>query len=220
MENLEESVRDMYKELNVEPEMQQAFFELLAKLKDHSPETYSHCLRVGLLAVKIAEHEEVEDKRPLLLGGTMHDIGKLVVGEELLGAKKMMPYQYEAIKIHAKAGMNLIADHYVVTASIIGLHHRFKTNGYGASLNKAAVPSAAFYELVKDRSIIVSLADFYDAFFYRKNKFCVDKTNPAEVRAFFLEHFPRQEKRVDYLIQMRFKGATSSGSQASQASSR
>lgn len=77
-----------FKELEIDPERERWIRTILAPLETIHGPTYEHCLRVGLLARSIAQHEnsrertlsigqhEKLDQKALFYAGIMHDCGK------------------------------------------------------------------------------------------------------------------------------------------------
>ena len=108
--------------------------------------TYGHVERVvvysRLLADKLRLSEE--DKKTLIYGAYMHDIGKINVMEEILN--KRMPLtkeEWEALKLHPVNGVEIIKpveSLKVIEPLILHHHERYDGKGYPGNLQGEDIP--------------------------------------------------------------------------------
>ena len=81
--DLEEQLESAYNELGIEPQNRERINVFLSLIKQRDPETYAHSIRVGLRARKIAQYMHIDEKA-LFYTGTLHDVGKSLIGSEIL----------------------------------------------------------------------------------------------------------------------------------------
>jgi diguanylate cyclase (GGDEF)-like protein len=122
--------------------------------------TYAHVERVviycRLLADKLGLDEE--DKKKLIFGAYMHDIGKINISKEIL-IKKMPPSveEWEILKQHPSNGAEIIKpveSLKVIVPLILHHHERYDGKGYPAGLSGEDIPYLAR---------ILTVADSFDA---------------------------------------------------------
>ena len=128
----------------------------------HAKDRYTkdHCDIVAEYAVKIAERLKLpeESKRALSIAGLLHDIGKLVIPDEILkkpGA--LTPDEYEVIKQHVRVGEALIREvpQLNEVQQAVSCHHeRFDGSGYPRGLKGEEIPLLGR---------IIGVADTYSA---------------------------------------------------------
>ncbi len=141
------------------------FLKLIRNLRTLDEYTFQHSLGVGLLSMKIGEwlslsKEECDD---LLLAGTLHDIGKSQVRQDVLQKPgRLSPEEYEHIKKHTKFGYKLLRNSGVketVAQTALNHHERLDGSGYPRGLEQAEID---LY------SRIVSVADVFSAMTSRR----------------------------------------------------
>ncbi len=122
--------------------------------------TKDHCDIVAEYAVRLAERLNLSDesKRALRIAGLLHDIGKLVVPDEIL--KKPAPLtqeEYEIMQRHVKIGEVLIREVPQLKDVIqaVSCHHeRYDGTGYPRGLSGDKIPKLGR---------IIAVADAYSA---------------------------------------------------------
>jgi putative nucleotidyltransferase with HDIG domain len=126
--------------------------------KDHY--TQGHCQRVAFFACVLADSMGM-DAQSLFwfrLGALLHDIGKIIVPTEVLNkAGDLTDEEWEIMKRHPEAGLDLVADIDFpgdVRAIIRNHHERWDGTGYPDGLKGDEIPFAAR---------ILCVADVYDA---------------------------------------------------------
>lgn len=131
------------------------------KVKEHSE-------RVALLSEEIAIRTG-KDPKPAFIGALMHDNAKILLPYDLFDDRNISEEEYQKIKKHPVKGFEILKDFHEFTAMCAGLHHALYESGYGLTLKD--FPPDWDLELVKkalDISVIISIADFIDAFTHRK----------------------------------------------------
>ena len=126
--------------------------------KDHY--TQGHCQRVAFFACVLADSTGM-DSRSLFwfrLGALLHDIGKIIVPNEVLNKTgNLSDEEWAIMKRHPEAGLELVADIDFpgdVRAIIRNHHERWDGQGYPDGLAGEEIPFAAR---------ILCVADVYDA---------------------------------------------------------
>lgn len=117
--------------------------------KTHAP-TYSHCVRVALLADQMADQLELvaSDKQNLVRGCFIHDLGKLMVPNRLLDSDQpLTDEEWGLMKRHPEFGANLLAGSLELAPDIIQLvlfhHERWDGKGYPSGLRGEQIPLLA-----------------------------------------------------------------------------
>ena len=148
-------------ELGVPSETLQLVKNSLSQLELHHLPTVEHCMRVGILAMRIGQHVELPLK-PLFYGGSLHDRGKLKVTRALLDkTEEWTEADAEALRDHPQDGYeDTLSDGMVVTAGLIVRHHSFQQNAYPKPLPEAPKYMGGSFERC---ARMIALADYYDA---------------------------------------------------------
>src|SRR3954466_12705564 len=122
--------------------------------------TRGHCERVAFFACVLADGMGL-NARSLFwfrIGALLHDIGKIIVPTEVLNKPgKLTPEEWEIMKRHPEAGLELVADIDFpgdIHAIIRNHHERWDGTGYPDGLAGENIPFAAR---------ILCVADVYDA---------------------------------------------------------
>ncbi|WP_026263976.1 bifunctional diguanylate cyclase/phosphohydrolase [Paenibacillus terrigena] len=111
--------------------------------------TYKHSKRVYSYAVDMAEVLQLneEDRRTLILGALIHDIGKLEIPRDVLNKKtKLTPDEWEMVKKHVLWGKEIVlaTGKYKELIPLIELHHeRYDGKGYPHGLKENEIPRLA-----------------------------------------------------------------------------
>lgn len=135
-------------------------FDMLHSLRKNDDLTYVHCVNVSLISTIIARWINLseEDTKTLTVAALLHDIGKLLIPEEiLLKPGKLTPDEYNIIKKHVNLGFDLLKEKNAPTEiqEACLLHHeKCDGSGYPFGLTDDKIPF-----LTK----IITIADVYDA---------------------------------------------------------
>lgn len=112
--------------------------------------TFKHSKRVFSYAVDMAEMLNLneEERRILVLGALIHDIGKLEVPRDILNKKtKLTNEEWEIVKKHVVWGKEIVLatmDKYKDVVPLVELHHeRFDGKGYPHGLAGQEIPRLA-----------------------------------------------------------------------------
>ncbi len=133
---------------------------LASAIDARDPYTAGHSLRVGQLSADIGRHLGMSPTalHHLMVGGYLHDIGKIGVRDSvLLKEGKLTDQEFELIKQHPRIGLDIIAAAELPdeVREIVGSHHE-KLNGTGYPLGVAEEELSVFPR-------VASVADIYDA---------------------------------------------------------
>lgn len=122
--------------------------------------TQGHCERVAFFACVLADSAGFNSRSLFWfrIGALLHDIGKIIVPTEVLNKPgKLTPEEWELMKRHPEAGLELVADIDFpgdIRAIIRNHHERWDGKGYPDGLAGESIPFAAR---------ILCVADVYDA---------------------------------------------------------
>lgn len=111
--------------------------------------TYQHSKRVFTYATDLSGKLDLsnEEKRVLILGALIHDIGKLEIPRDVINKKgKLDPHEWEMMKKHVTWGKEIISSikKYDELIPLIELHHeRFDGKGYPFGLKENNIPKLA-----------------------------------------------------------------------------
>lgn len=148
------------------------------------PETYKHCVRVAILAEKIAIPMKLSStsKDNLIRGCFLHDIGKAMIPKELiLQRTPLTSKQWEIIKLHPVLGAEMVEANTGFSAEILGLiryhHERWDGKGYPEGLSGEQIPLLAR---------ICAVIDAFDAML--SNRPYVRRKHTSETRLELLQY--------------------------------
>lgn len=133
---------------------------ICSTLNDKSQETVEHAERLAVLTRKIGEklNLTVNELNELELFATLHDIGKISIGDEILNKSgKLSPDEWMKMKRHSEIGYNLAmsaAELKPIACFILRHHENWNGSGYPHGLSGEMIPLA---------SRILAIADSYDA---------------------------------------------------------
>ena len=135
-------------------------FDMIQQMHSLSDSVYAHCINVALICRMIGRwlHFEQHDLDTLTCCGLLHDIGKLVIPEEILNKPgKLTDEEFAIVKSHPKYGYELLRNQNIdsrIKKSALMHHERYDGSGY---------PNGLSDELLSDFAMIVAIADVYDA---------------------------------------------------------
>lgn len=120
---------------------------ILAILKRKHLETYHHSVRVGRISQALAHILKFsqEEQEKLLLGCLLHDIGKLMVPNDILDSdKRLTEDQWRIMKLHPIIGTELVSSLLPLSEEILCIirhhHERWDGTGYPAGLKGEEIP--------------------------------------------------------------------------------
>ena len=133
----------------------------LVSLKNTSDYTFEHSLNVGVLCVVFGKFLGYSQRElyNIGMGGILHDIGKMLVPEEILNKPSgLCDYEYEVIKNHPELGFQYLQQIEVISPLsriVVRAHHeRVDGSGYPRGLKGDQI-----HEFAK----IAAIADVFDA---------------------------------------------------------
>lgn len=135
-------------------------FDMLHNMRQYDDPTYAHSVNVALICHVFGTWLDFPESEIelLTLCGLLHDIGKLMIPEEIIGKPdKLTTEEYNVVKTHTLQGYNIlktldINDH-IKNAALMH-HERCDGSGYPLGLTG---------ERIDRYAKIVSIADVYDA---------------------------------------------------------
>ncbi|MBI4597744.1 MAG: HD domain-containing protein [Candidatus Omnitrophica bacterium] len=174
--------------LDVERTYLETIMALAMAVEAKDPYSAGHSKRVGFYAMKIGERMGLDQEmvRMLQSAGTLHDVGKIGIKDEiLLKATPLTPEEHKAMQQHSLIGEAIVKPVRSlgkVVALVRHHHERYDGSGYPAGLRGEEIPLGAR---------ILTVADTYDAMVtdrpYRK-RLSVDQA-VAELKKFAGVHF-------------------------------
>lgn len=137
-----------------------SIFDMLHSMRDYDDATFVHSFNVALICNVFSKwlHWSEEDTRLAVLCGLLHDVGKLMIPEEIIKKPaKLTDREYTIIQRHSEEGYRFLrskgADVHICNAALMH-HERADGKGYPLGLNGNQIDPFAK---------IVSIADVYDA---------------------------------------------------------
>ena len=161
---------------------------------------YDHSLRVGHIAQQIATLT-YHEPRPLLLAGTLHDIGKCQIPVEVLSRTSNWT-QVDALVMqeHVMAGYQIVKGSFDLSAEILLWHHKFQKSGYPELLPAHLHSySDSTKVLIVEYGRILALADVYDALHRPNDKF--GSVTGEKIKTLMFELNPDRHILVAYLYE-------------------
>lgn len=164
MSGLEEKLQEAYFVNGITADKQESINVYLRLLANKDIQTYSHSVRVGLLASKIGSFLHLDNKA-LLYAGLLHDVGKALINiESLTKTEGFDEKDFQEIKHHPDFSYRLLRGIHDFSADIAIRHHRYQTGAYPKELPEYKQPYSRATQVTIDfYAMIISLADFYDA---------------------------------------------------------
>lgn len=135
-------------------------FDMMHCIERFDDLTYVHSVNVALVCrvmgiwMRLSE-EEID---VLTLCGLLHDVGKIMIPEEIIGKPgRLTPTEFALIKTHPIHGYNVLRNKKIDNRiKLAALEHHERCDGKGYPSNKK-------YSDIHDFSKIVAIADVYDA---------------------------------------------------------
>lgn len=200
MGKFERLLNKAFDELHITPMNQYSLRRHLDTLKKKDVETYRHSVRLSKLGIKVANYLNI-DPKPLFFAGALHDLGKVMIDEELLKKRKEFTEEdMEVMKSHPLYSYELLKDVHPYTAAIVVRHHLYQENSYPKD-----IPEAKFSEEVMRKidiySEILAVIDCYDASRTRINEKFLEKKRltPEEVKTYLLKTHSGQTELIHKL---------------------
>lgn len=139
----------------------------LFSLKDFDAYTYRHSINVGLLMLLVIRDWGISEDlmNEIVLGGLLHDLGKLKVGNAIINKNGPLDdSEWAAMKMHPVWSIELLGEHADLPPEALGLirshHERMDGRGYPDGLNAGGLDRFARLSAV---------CDVYDALTSRRS---------------------------------------------------
>ncbi|HEX3022345.1 MAG TPA: HD-GYP domain-containing protein [Lachnospiraceae bacterium] len=135
-------------------------FDMLHNIEEYDDSTYSHSVNVALISNVFGQwlNYSQEDIQILTLAGLLHDIGKLMVPEEVIKKpSKLTDEEFQLIQLHPILGYDNIKNEPIdfrIKEAVLQHHERCDGSGY---------PSMLHGNEMHDFAKIIAIADIYDA---------------------------------------------------------
>lgn len=135
-------------------------FDLLLNIRHLDDSTYAHSLNVSIIANIVGKwlHLSERDLKVLTSCGLLHDIGKLLIPQDILQKPgKLTPEEFDLIKQHTTYGYALLKDKKIdpqIKASALFHHEKADGSGYPLGKKRENLP---FF------SQIITIVDTYEA---------------------------------------------------------
>lgn len=134
--------------------------DMLHCMRDNDDYTYAHSVNVSLICHIIGEWINLSkrDLRVLTMAGLFHDIGKLMVPQDIISKpSRLTPAEFSLVKTHTIHGFNVLRDEKLDTRiKLAALQHHERCDGTG-------YPGGCLTNEIDSFSKIVAIADVYDA---------------------------------------------------------
>ena len=133
----------------------------LTDLRSFDGYTYAHSVNVAVLSCIIGFGMNLKDDalEQLVMAGLLHDLGKLVIPQEILNKKgRLTPDEYEVMKTHSTLSYEIIKERWDISAQVKAavLYHHENVDGSG-------YPDGIEFENMTIFTKILHVADVYDA---------------------------------------------------------
>lgn len=157
VETITEPVYDLF----VEAGGTAGIFDMLHNLRDYNDSVYMHSLNVALICNTLATWMRLspEEIKLATAGGLLHDIGKVMIPEEILNKKeKLDNHERLILKEHVVKGYELVKDKNLdphIKNCILMHHEMHDGSGYPLGLKGNKIDSMAS---------IVTVANIYDEY--------------------------------------------------------
>ena len=115
----------------------------LEDLKTNDNYTYEHCIAVAMMTHLVCDKMmiPIEQKKHIVLGALIHDIGKMILPKDILNKPgQLTSEEYAIVKNHSEVGYMMIKDNpevHAITKLIVLCHHE-REDGSGYPLGKGA----------------------------------------------------------------------------------
>jgi hypothetical protein len=187
---------------------------LFQRMVEHDEPTARHMLRVSITAAHISRalsgcqaflrYVQGCDEGLLSLAAALHDVGKLVWDRTMFVTSVFTPEQRKRIPVHLQHGCLLLKQAGLHEAAwVMRTHHNYglARSGYLADFRFGRRSPRTFTGTERSgfrrMGVLLMLADWYDAAFYRKNR----EGDVGSLLERMQRFFPGHAKMLGYLFQ-------------------
>ncbi len=133
----------------------------LASLKNTSSYTYEHSVNVSVICITLGKILGLSQDElfKLGMGGIMHDIGKMLIPEDILNkAGSLTDFEYQVMKNHSELGFDYLQELNTISpvSRIMVLSHHERIDGTG-------YPRGKKKDEIHEFARIAAIADVFDA---------------------------------------------------------
>lgn len=127
--------------LLIEELMQKDLVFELDDIKTNDNYTYEHCIAVAMMSHLVCDKLMIpmEQKKQIVLGALIHDIGKVIIPKDVLNKPgRLTDEEYMMMRTHAEVGYSMIKDNpsiHAITKLVVLCHHE-REDGSGYPLGK------------------------------------------------------------------------------------
>ncbi len=135
-------------------------FDMLHAMRDSSDSVYSHSINVAVISAVLGKwlRFSAQDQQLLAMAGMLHDIGKLLIPENILHkAYKLTDKEYEIIKSHTVKGYHL------VKSLSLDAHMKYVVLMHHERCDGSGYPTGIKGDKIDKYAKIAAIADVYDA---------------------------------------------------------
>ena len=135
-------------------------FDMLHALREYDDATYAHSLNVALISHTLGEwmHLPEDDLQMLTEAGLLHDIGKIMLPQEIIKKRGELTFdEYEQVKQHPALG------HRVLERKNVDRHIKNAVLQHHEPLDGSGYPSGLKMNEIDPFAKVVAIADVYDA---------------------------------------------------------
>lgn len=164
--------------------------DMLQCMRGYNDVTYVHSMNVALLSNMIGRivYPDIgkEDLEVLTLAGMLHDIGKILIPDEIIGKKGHLTIsEYNLVKTHVLHGNNILKNlNLDPRIAEVAMRHHERCDGSG-------YPGGYRRDQIEEFARIVAIADTYDAM-------TSDRVYRAAICPFEVIHMFEREGLVKY----------------------
>lgn len=128
-------------DLLIEELMQKDLVFEVDDIKTNDNYTYEHCIAVAMMSHLVCDKLMIptEQKKQIVLGALIHDIGKVVIPKDILNKPdRLTDEEYMMMKTHSEMGYSMIKDNPAISAvtKLVVLCHHEREDGSGYPLGK------------------------------------------------------------------------------------
>ncbi|PWK15476.1 HD-GYP domain-containing protein [Tumebacillus permanentifrigoris] len=160
-----EPTRRLLRELAEISSKESNFLHLIINLRTIDEYTFQHSIGVGLLSMQIGEWMGLGplERQELLIGGTLHDIGKCQIDAAILQKpSRLTMEEYEIVKHHARYGYEILRNSGVdERVAVAAYEHHERNDGSG-------YPRGLQHDQISRIGRIVAVADVFNAMTSRR----------------------------------------------------
>ena len=185
-------------DLDISPRVRAEATTFIDILGRHDKKTADHCRRVARFCWELTKNNTSLPRELVVLGGLLHDIGKLPIASEVLWpedhGRSFTEEHRQQLRYHPMNGHVILRTHHFRKLALIaGGHHYRGGAGYGIDPRSEPTVRQALKPIV--------MADTVDAIVSRNDSHHdFDRHDPELVTAEMLQRFPGEGNAIELLV--------------------